>query len=191
MKTFLKNRIVVTSVLLAMAAAGSAPAVAAGDAPRVTRNTIVIAEKNLDNRFTRLWTDNQFGVLGSSRGVYLEGYGAVFTTEVNLVTAPVLGIVPIAVTKDGIAQHKKKKRERIPDLKRALQQALVEMAASKEMEAVPPDEQIVLVAFLSHYPWEDLTGVPAEIMMQGSKKKLLEARAGGAGLEAAIQSAQF
>ena len=191
MKTFWKNCVVVISVLLAMTAAGSASAAAAGDTPRVARNTIVIAEKNLDNRFTRLWPDNQFAVLGLTRGVYLEGYGVVFTTEVNLVTAPVLGIVPIAVTKDGIAQHKKMKRERIPELKRALQQALVEMAASKEMSALAPDEQIVLVAFLSHYPWEDLDGLPAEIMMQGSKKKLMEAQHTGAGLEAVIQSAQF
>src|SRR6266566_9797468 len=163
MKTFWKNCVVVISVLLAMTAAGSASAAAASDAPLVARNTIVIAEKNLDNRFTRLWTDNQFAVLGLTRGVYLEGYGVVFTTEVNLVTAPVLGIVPIAVTKDGIAQHKKMKRERIPDLKRALQQALAEMASSKELAAVPPDEQIVLVAFLSHYPWEDLDGLPSQV----------------------------
>ncbi len=60
------------------------------------------------------------------------------------------------------------------------------------MAAVPPDEQIVLVAFLSHFPWEDLTGVPAQIMMQGSKKKLMEAqRKGGAALESAIQAVQY
>jgi hypothetical protein len=60
------------------------------------------------------------------------------------------------------------------------------------MAAVPPDEQIVLVAFLSHFPWEDLTGVPAQIMMQGSKKKLTDAqREGGASLEASIQAVQY
>jgi hypothetical protein len=57
---------------------------------------------------------------------------------------------------------------------------------------VPPDEQIVLVAFLSHFPWEDLTGVPSQIMMQGSKKKLMDAqRDGGAALEASIQAVQY
>ena len=190
MKTFFKNR-AVTAVLLVMAAAASASAAAAGDTPRVARNTIVNVEKNLDNRFTRLWSDNQFAVLGPSRGVYLDGYGVVFTTEFNLVTAPVMGIVPIPVTKDGMAQHKKLKRERIPELKRSLQQALVELAASKDLAAVPPEEQIVLVVFLSRYPWEDVDGLPAQITMQSSKKKLLEAPHAGAGLEAAIQSAQF
>jgi hypothetical protein len=188
--------------LLALVAAGSAPVVAAppvppvqapaSETPRVGRNMIAAAEKNIDNRFTRLWDDNPFVVLGPTRGVYLEGYGAVFTAEINLVAGPVLGIMTPPRTLDDIARHKQKKIARIPELKKALQQALVELAASPEMAAVPPDQQIVLVAFLSHYPWEDLSGLPAEIMMQGSKEKLAEAlHAGGASLTAAIQAVQF
>ena len=192
-------------LLLALAAAGSAPAVAApppvspapaqapaSETPRVGRHMIAAAEKNIDNRFTRLWDDNPFVVLGPTRGVYLEGYGAVFTAEVNLVQGPILGIMTPPRTLDEIAKHKQKKIARIPDLKKALQQALAELAASPEMAAVPPDQQIVVVAFLSHFPWEDLTGLPAEIMMQGPKQKLAEAlHAGGASLAAAIQAAQF
>ncbi len=53
---------------------------------------------------------------------------------------------------------------------------------------MPPDEQIVIVAFLSHYPWEDINGVPAQIMVQGQKKKLLDAQHGGeAALDAVIR----
>ena len=185
-------KILPVSFLLAITAAVSASAAEASDAPRVARSTIAIAEKNLDNRFTRLWEDNPVSVLGPSRGVYLEGYGAVFTAEVNLVAGPPMTLFNVTVTKDYVARHKQIKIARIPDLKRELQKALLELAASKEMAAVPPDEQIVLVAFLSHYPWEDLSGIPAQIMMQGSKKKLMDAKsAGGATLEAAIRAAQF
>jgi hypothetical protein len=193
MKFFLN----VPFLLLALAAAGSAPAVAqsqgsASETPRVGRNMIANAEKSIDNRFTRLWDDNAFVVLGPTRGVYLEGYGAVFTVEVNLVAGPIIGIMTPPRTKDDIAQHKQKKIARVPELKKALQQALADLSASPEMAAVPPDQQIVLVAFLSHYPWEDLSGLPAEIMMQGTKQKLTEAlHAGGASLAAAIQAAQF
>jgi hypothetical protein len=212
MKTFLTAHISCTAplVLLAWATAGSAPALAAppppaapspaasvqggaSDTPRVGRNLIAAAEKNLDNRFTRLWDDNPFVVLGPTRGVYLDGFGGVFTAEVNLVAGPVVGIMTPPRTLAEIARHKKKKSERIPELKKALQLALAELAASPEMAAVPPDEQIVLVAFLSHYPWEDLTGLPAQITMQGSKQKLVEAlRAGGGpNIEAAIRAAQL
>jgi hypothetical protein len=163
----------------------------ASDAPRVPRNTLAATERRLDNSFTKLWSDNPFVVLGPTRGVYLEGYGAVFTAEVNLVAGPTLGIMTPPMTKQDIAQHKQKKIARIPELKKALAKALADTASSAEMAAVPADEQIVLVAFLSHFPWEDLDGLPAQIAMQGSKKQLMEAqRLGGAALESAIHAVQ-
>jgi hypothetical protein len=164
----------------------------ASDAPRVPRNTLAATEKKLDNSFTKLWSDNPFVVLGPTRGVYLEGYGAVFTAEVNLVAGPVLGIMTPPMTKQDIAQHKQKKVARIPELRKALAKALADVAVSPEMATVPPEEQIVLVAFLSHFPWEDLDGLPAQIMMQGSKKQLMDAQhQGGAALESAIHAVQY
>ena len=164
----------------------------ASDAPRVPRNTLAATERKLDNSFTKLWSDNPFVVLGPTRGVYLEGYGAVFTAEVNVVAGPQIGILTPSMTKQSIAEHRQKKIARLPELKKAMAKALADTAASPEMAAVPPDEQIVLVAFLSHFPWEDLTGLPSQIMMQGSKKKLMEAqREGSAALEASIQAVQY
>src|SRR6185312_6501421 len=105
----------------------------ASDAPRVPRNTLAATEKKLDNGFTKLWSDNPFVVLGPTRGVYLEGYGAVFTAEVNLVAGPVLGIMTPPMTKQDIALHKQKKIARIPELRKALAKALADVAASPEM----------------------------------------------------------
>jgi hypothetical protein len=164
----------------------------ASDAPRVPRNTLAATEKKLDNSFTKLWSDNPFVVMGPTRGVYLEGYGAVFTAEVNLVAGPVLGIMTPPMTKQDIALHKQKKIARIPELKKALAKALADVAVSPEMATVPPEEQIVLVAFLSHFPWEDLDGLPAQIMLQGTKKQLMDAQhLGGAALESAIHAVQY
>jgi hypothetical protein len=189
----LKNHVIVPVLLavpfLLLVVAASA---IASDAPRVPRTTLAAAEKSLDNRFAGLWSDNPFIMLGPTRGVYLEGYGAVFTAEVNLVAGPQISIIMQAPTKQSIAEHRQKKIARIPELKKAMEKALADTAASPAMAAVPPDEQIVLVAFLSHFPWEDLAGVPSQIMMQGSKKKLMEAQPkGGAALEASIQAVQY
>ncbi len=60
----------------------------AATAPRVARATLVSVEKNLDDRISKLWDDNPYLLLGNTRGVYLENYGAVFTTEVDLVVNP-------------------------------------------------------------------------------------------------------
>jgi hypothetical protein len=164
----------------------------ASDAPRVPRTTLAAAEKSLDNRFMALWSDNPFILLGPTRGVYLEGYGAVFTAEVNMVAGPMVGIFTPTVTNESKAAHRQKKLDRIPELKKAMAKALADTAASHEMAAGPPDEQIVVVVFLSHFPWEDLSGVPSQIMMQSSRKKLMEGqREGGAALEASIQAVQY
>jgi hypothetical protein len=158
---------------------------AAGDKPRVSRVSLVAMEKSLDDRVTRLWNDNPFVLLGPTRGVYLEGYGAVFTAEVNMVAQPTSLMNPI-VTKKDVIQHHQKKLERMPQLKSMLREALASTAAS--LDTVPAEEQITIIAFLTRYPWEDMTGLPVQVVVQAPKKKLLEAQRGGpASLEAAIR----
>ena len=152
--------------------------------PRVSRGTLAGVEKTLDERIKRLWDDTPYLLLGDTRGVYLEGYGAVFTAEVNLVMNPV-SLMNSRVSKDDIARVRQKKLDRIPTLKKTLREAMVTMASS--LDAIPGEEQIAIVAFIDHYPWEDVTGVPVQITLTAQKKKLAEAqRAGWAGLDAVI-----
>ena len=99
----LKNHLTVPFLLLVVFLVVAASAIAS-DAPRVPRTTLAAAEKSLDNRFAGLWNDNPFIMLGPTRGVYLEGYGAVFTAEVNLVAGPQIGILTPSMTKQSIAR---------------------------------------------------------------------------------------
>jgi tetrahydromethanopterin S-methyltransferase subunit B len=157
---------------------------AATSGPRVSRATLASMEKSLDERIKRLWDDTPYLLLGDTRGVYLEGYGAVFTAEVNLVMNPV-SLMSTRLTKDDIARVRQKKIDRLPTLKKALRESMVSMAAS--LDTVPGEEQIAIVAFIDHYPWEDVAGIPVQITLTAQKKKLVEAqRAGGTGLEAVI-----
>jgi hypothetical protein len=159
--------------------------VASADAPRVTRQAIVAMERNLDERITRLWDDNPVSVVGFTRGIYLEGYGAVFTAEVNMVAQPQTLMNPILTPADK-AIFQKKKRDRLPQLKKALVQALVATASS--LDPVPSNEQVVISVSLTRYQWEDPTGTPAQIIVQAQKSKLVEAqRQGGSGWESAVK----
>jgi len=174
------KRIYLSFLLLAVAVG-----LTAATAPRVSRGTLAAMEKSLDERISKLWDDNPYLLLGPTRGVYLDGYGAVFTAEVNLMSNPV-SLMHSTLSKDEIAKYHQKKLERLPLLRKALRDALISTAAS--LDTVPPDEQVTIVAFLDHYPWEDITGLPAQLTLQAPKKKLIEAqRAGGAVLEAAIR----
>ena len=157
----------------------------AAAAPRVSRTTLRAMEKSLDGRIRQLWTDTPYLVMGDTRGVYLDGYGAVFTVEVNLVSNP-SSMMHAAVNKDDIARVRAKRLERIPLLKKALRDALVATAAS--LDTVPSDEQISIVAFLDYFPWEDPSTMPAQLMVQAQKGKLLEAqRTGGTALDSVIR----
>jgi hypothetical protein len=162
----------------------------ASDKPRVSRGMLAAMEKSLDLRVTRMWDDNPFVLLGPTRGIYLDGYGAVFTAEINLVTGPTM-MMRSEVTKEEKDRHRQKRIERLPQLRRALRQALADSAAS--LDTVPPDEQIVIAVVLSHYPWEDVSGRPIELKLQAAKKKLLEAQraGGGAALDAVIHFTEY
>jgi hypothetical protein len=163
----------------------------ANDKSRVNRGMLAAMEKSFDARVQRMWDDNPYVLAGSTRGVYLDGYGAVFTAEVLLVTGPTM-ILRAGVTKEERERHRQKKMDRLPQLKQALRQALVDSAAS--LDTVPGEEQIVIAVILPHYPWEDVTGMPAQVVMQAPKKKLLEAQhAGGnaAALDAVIHVTEY
>lgn len=166
--------LVLTVALLAMA-----------DSPRVSRALIVSMEKRLDERISRLWDDNPLSVLGATRGIYLDGFGTVFTAEINPAVQPLTLMNPVLTPQDKINFHKKK-LERIPQLKKALIQALADTAVSLDPE--PANEQIVIAVTITRYQWEDTTGTPSQITVQGQRQKLIEAqRAGGASLDAAVK----
>lgn len=172
------KRFLLTSLLFAAAAPILLRAATATDSPRVTRSVLVTTEESLDNRFKALWNDNPYVLPGPTRGVYLDGYGAVFTAEVNLVTGPPIHMFHPTATKEEVDSHHAKKLQRLPGFRKALEEALVSAAASLDM--VPDDGQVVLVAILAKYPWEDASGLPRQIMVQGQKKKLVDAGRAGA-----------
>jgi hypothetical protein len=141
-------------------------------------------EKSLNQTISGLWTDNQYLLIGETRGVYLEGYGAVFTAEVNLVANPI-SLMNTRVTPADVARFRQTKLERVAVLKKTLREALASTAAS--LDAVPLEEKVTIVAFLDHFPFEDMNGVPSQISVEGQKKALLDAQRAGRGLESVVR----
>ena len=167
-------------VLLFLAAAGVGLA-ASPEQDHATMVSIVTVQKSLDGRLAHIWPDEPFFVLGTTHGVYLDGYGAVFTAEVNLVTAPVSPFMPVP-NKDLIERHHQRKVERIPQLEQAMRQMLVQTAAS--MDTLPDTDRVVIAVSLTSYSWEP-TGLPCQIVMQGQKGALVAARNAGGGAQLA------
>ncbi|HZU26660.1 MAG TPA: hypothetical protein VFA04_14135 [Bryobacteraceae bacterium] len=157
----------------------------------VARPAIAAVEAGLDGKYAGLWPGDQFLVLGTTRGLYLDGYGAVFTTELKLVTGlPVTPMTPAIPPKDYIEQVYKEKIERVAKLRTAMRGFLADTASSLDM--VPADQQIVLAVTLSRYRWEQTANVPTHILMQGRRSDLLSAKAAGpAALDQAIKVQEY
>jgi hypothetical protein len=169
---------------VSLAALGTA-AGAIAEAPGVSRSAIRSVEQTLDERLSRIWQDTPMSLVSRTRGVYLDGYGVVFTADMNPVSDGVNMFAPHLQDKDKVL-IKQKKIARIPELKKALKEALVDSAVT--LDAVPLDEQVVLAVVIRRFDWEDGSGYPAELLVQSTRRKLLDVKhANGAGLDAAIR----
>ncbi|MGD0361201.1 MAG: hypothetical protein ABSC93_10055 [Bryobacteraceae bacterium] len=153
--------------------------------PRLTRAALGAVEKDFNGRLARAYAPDAFDLLGATRGVYLEGYGAVFSTELNLIVSPNLSPFHQRFTKEEMANIRDRKLRRLPLLKEKMREMLVAGAAS--LENLPPGEQIVLAVSLFHYSWEDYSGLPSQIVMQAERQKLLS----NATREAAFRTREF
>jgi hypothetical protein len=161
---------------------------ASTEKPRIKRASLKAMETSFDQRIMRL-ADDPYLLVGLTRGVYLEGYGAVFTTEVSLYNGTAISPFRPTITKEDIAKIRAKKLERLPALRQCMRDML--LAASASLDEVPPGEQIVFGVSLLYRPEEDASGMPGQILMQGAKGKLLDAKLNRISLEQAVTAQEF
>jgi hypothetical protein len=157
-------------------------------APHFKRPALIAIEKSFDQRITTL-ADDPYLLIGDTRGVYLEGYGAVFTTEVNLANGPSISPFRPSITKEDVARIRAKKLERFPILRQRMRDALLDAAAS--LTEVPANEQIVIGVSLLYRAEEDSNGMPGQILMQGKKDQLVRAKIGHIALDGVVQERDF
>jgi len=159
-----------TWVLLAAAVMATAAA------PRVSREALHAMEVSFDQRIRTMNVDVPFELLGYTRGIYLEGYGAVFTSELNLLLSANVSPFQATMPKDYVMKLRQRKLERLPILKKGMQEEMLAMASS--LDTVPANEKIVLGVSLLYHPWEDTAGLPSQILMQAERQKLLDVQLG-------------
>lgn len=149
---------------------------AAGAGGIVSRGEIGAVEKVVNKRLEQLSPGEPFLLLGLAQGVYLQGYGAVFMARVNLAEGP--GLTPFrpAISDQERARLHKMKQERLPTLRAAMKELMISSAGM--MDNVPAEEQMVLGVSLFYHPWEDTSGLPAQIVMQSARKNLVEFQTG-------------
>lgn len=137
-----------------------------------TRGEIDAMEQSMFQKLMRFHVDAPLEVLGPPRGIYLDGFGAVFTSEVNLVQAP--GVSPFRpqLSKEDVARIHDAKLKRLPEFRELMKRMLVDSAMS--LDRLPADEQMVVATIFFHNRWEDRSGLPQVIRMQAKRSALMD-----------------
>ena len=164
---------------LLSATAGAQKLVHSVTAPAVNapRNSSALAalQKNIDDRLESTPRDEPFFVLVSTLGVYLEGYGTVFTTQLNLVNSANISPFKKSFTKEEKERLRKKKADRLPMLRQSMRELL--MSSGMQLGKMPAQENVVLAISLFYYSWENTTGLPAQIVLRASRQVLADYQA--------------
>jgi hypothetical protein len=169
------KRLALTLLLAAAPLGSQTPAIHASIAAAPTAATkipqLMLAnlEKNFDSRLVALDPKDPIDMLGGTRGLYVPGFGTVFTTEVSLIVTP--GLFPIAgprYTPELRAQVHERKAAQIPKLQEMMKDMVKVTALT--LTPMPDDQKIVLAVRLRYLVEEDTTGLPAQIVMTADKK---------------------
>jgi hypothetical protein len=178
--------------LLAGLAVVLATIVASGASPLINREIMAHLERKFDSKIASYKPDDPFHLLGNTRGFYLEDYGVLFTSELNLVAAAVVTPFRPAYSPEQLEQLRQKKIQRLEDLKSMMQAQMVDSALS--LKSVPPEQRIAVGVSVFRFGWEDSSGLPSQVLMEARRQALLDFEAGkldSAGLGEAIRVQEF
>lgn len=150
-------------------------------APMVKRELLTGLEKG----FVQGLTAGQMRILGYPSAIYIDGYGVVFTSDVNLSYSPIADPFQQTFTPEMTARTKAKELLQIPILRNEMRQLL--LRSSVTLDTLSPNEQIVIGVKISFQSWQDKSGFPQQIVMQGQKSKLMDAKMGRANAESVIR----
>jgi hypothetical protein len=146
----------------------------AASEPVVSIGSLKAVEGTINDKLLSNVND-PYDLLGTARGTYIEGYGAAFTFEVNLVFGSNLAGTPFQpkISEKEINTMHDRKARKMEDLKETMRGLAAN--ACKSLQGLPPDERVVIEAFLFSYHWENTRGLPRRIVMSAQKQKVLDA----------------
>jgi hypothetical protein len=145
-------------------AAKPSRAMGATEAAPVPLQAIRGLEKEMDGRISATGGKNPCNVLSPTRGLYISGLGAIFSAEVELAATPGgVGIFQTTVGPQQKAKYRGDKLANIPQIEQTLRDMALALSTSPTLK-LSDNDQVVVVARLVYRSWEDVTGLPGQIV---------------------------
>lgn len=137
-------------------------------APGSPRDAIAAVEKRLDTKLDQVGGKDHVYILGLSRGLYLQGYGAVFTAELDLIESPRPNPFRQQIGAQEAAAVRQRKLQNLALLRKSLRDMWADAASL--LAPIPDTDQVVLAVRMLYQPWEDTSGMPSQIVVKGPRK---------------------
>ena len=135
---------------------------------RLPASIIEELEKTFDGRLSNIADANEpVDLLGDTRGLQLDGYGLVFTSEVSLIRTPSINPFQKEIPKAVQDRVHQRRVERLPLLKAAMKEMLRNMAVAGAQ--LPATQPMVLAVRLYYGAWEVTTGMPRQLIMRANR----------------------
>ena len=127
-------------------------------------------EKSFDERLKRMM-DSPLQLQDWTNGVYIPGYGLVFTARVELVLTAGTSAFHPAVTQAEKEQTTQANQKRLPVLKQTMRDFL---SSSREFGKLPSNESVTLSVKIFCKPGYPRTGLPDRVVMTMQNKQIRE-----------------
>jgi hypothetical protein len=149
---------------------------------RISLASLAQISRGFDRDFQMFAPADPIDVLGRTRGIYLESFGAVFTSELDTIMTPRLSPFRPNISEQEKAQVRQRKLARLPAVERLMNSML--QTAARELGAMPEDQQIVVAVKLLYLPYEDTSGLPGQLVVEASRRTILS----GGQIEATVSN---
>jgi len=152
--------------------AGARAILGAPKASRIPLSTFVTLERGFDAKLAAMNDRNgPVDLLGATRGMYLDGYGVVFTTEMGLVATPTVNPFNSTITEQQKNQVHSAKVTRLPILKKVMTEMVRNVATN--LSQVADNQQIVIAVRLDYLTWENTTGLPGLVVAKADRRSAM------------------
>jgi len=140
--------------------------------PPVSFDVIHNLEKALNEKLTNAGGQERFDVIGSMRGLYLPSFGVVLTAEIDLIVTPgAYTLFNHQLAPEEVTRIHTRKLQQL----KALQEVMRSMISSsaQRLHMIPGSERVVLAVRLLYSNWEDVTGLPHQIVMSADHRSAI------------------
>jgi hypothetical protein len=155
----------------AQVAARPVASVASIDQPPLSLDVVRNLERVFDAKLDSA-QPQPINLMGATRGLYLPGYGLVFTAELDLTLTPTAGgLLHREITPADVAAIHQRKLAQLPVLQRLMRDMIA--ASARQAGTMPDNERIVVAVRLWCQAFEDRTGLPSQILMTADRKSAM------------------